>query len=480
MPASRSSFGKTPVESHGGPRRPHGSPLRMLGLAFLVIVGSSGACLGLLYLLAAPTPPVKRPDDWGARADALLKAPPAPDAVDELFGPAPAGAQAQLERYLAQPPEASGAPPRPRTEGEKLLAEAKEEIKPRQTAELTPREVNKKAARSVLVIRARTPPGAPDHLGSGFVLRRQRVVVTNAHVIDGAAGVDMKDSGGREIGVNYVLGVNERLDLAVLPLPDQFKDIEGLDLAGELPEIGDKVFALGSPQGFEFSFTEGIVSQIRGGGGAEGRWIQTQTPISPGSSGGPLLNSRCEVVGVNTLGSVATPGGGAQNLNFARSASDVLRVCEGLHNQSLVDLPGYKALVGRLRGDRERAAAEQEAPKRKEASQQEFDDKTRADQEFTNQKRAEYEQLATRVTDQWRRLSRGMTRTQVQGLLGAPERVSAGVNIETWYYVWHVTNYPIGPDHPIPGVRTGNVTFGRDGRVIAWDEPQWYFPPGRR
>jgi Tfp pilus assembly protein PilF len=149
-------------------------------------------------------------------------------------------------------------------------------------------------------------------LGSGFFVA-SGLVVTNLHVIKGAMSIF-----GRVVGtegasrVIEVVITDEDVDLAVL----RFESLTGpaLPLAAGLPQVGETVYAIGNPKGLEGTFTQGIVSAIR----REDGLIQTQVPISPGSSGGPLLNSRGEVVGV----AVGTNPDG-QNLNFVIPISHV-------------------------------------------------------------------------------------------------------------------------------------------------------------
>lgn len=149
-------------------------------------------------------------------------------------------------------------------------------------------------------------------LGSGFFVANG-LVVTNLHVIKGATSIY-----GRVVGtegaskVIEVVITDEDVDLAVL----RFDSLTGpgLPLATGLPQVGETVYAIGSPKGLEGTFTQGIVSAIR----REDGLIQTQVPISPGSSGGPLLNARGEVVGV----AVSTNPDG-QNLNFVIPISRV-------------------------------------------------------------------------------------------------------------------------------------------------------------
>ncbi|MDB5346800.1 MAG: peptidase and chymotrypsin/Hap [Schlesneria sp.] len=159
-------------------------------------------------------------------------------------------------------------------------------------------------------------------IGSGFVIKADGTVVTNFHVIDGATKAVATFANGKTAEVTSVLFADPDRDLAIIKLADS-KSLPTLALAKQLPRKGEATIAFGSPNGLSFTASEGIVSAIRrpekvGHEPKDGTWIQTSAPISPGSSGGPLLNRKGEVIGVNTL--IVTSG---QNLNFAVSAIEV-------------------------------------------------------------------------------------------------------------------------------------------------------------
>lgn len=164
-------------------------------------------------------------------------------------------------------------------------------------------------------------------IGSGFVVKNSNWVVTNYHVIAGALKATAKFSDDSQVDVEGVLAFDKRRDVAVLKLKGDRK-VKPLKLADQLPRKGESAVAIGAPQGLSFTAAEGIISAIRDGkelkefgNDADGTWLQTSTPISPGSSGGPLLNLKGEVVGANS----ATLASG-QNLNFAICAEDIGRV----------------------------------------------------------------------------------------------------------------------------------------------------------
>ena len=180
---------------------------------------------------------------------------------------------------------------------------------------LKPRDIFEKYARSVVFITNLDDRGEPQATGTGFIVSSDGVLITNYHVIEGASDAQIKLSNGEVYDRVRVLDYDKRRDIAVLriratglpvvPLGDSEKVVQG-----------DDVVAIGNPKGLEQTLTVGVISARRTDlPGKEGTsLLQTQTPISPGSSGGPLFNSRGEVIGITTL---AVTGGGSQNLNFA-------------------------------------------------------------------------------------------------------------------------------------------------------------------
>ncbi len=161
-------------------------------------------------------------------------------------------------------------------------------------------------------------------IGSGFIVNQSAWIVTNYHVIEGAAQITASFADGMKAEVAGFLAYDKKRDVAVLQIKTDRK-ARPLKLTTKVPRKGESSIAIGAPQGLSFTATEGIISAIRDGkelkefgNDAVGTWLQTSTPISPGSSGGPLLNMKGEVVGANS-GSLPS----AQNLNFAISAGDI-------------------------------------------------------------------------------------------------------------------------------------------------------------
>ncbi len=140
--------------------------------------------------------------------------------------------------------------------------------------------------------------------GSGFVLDKSGHVLTNYHVVEGAnRGIQVMLSNKRPYAAK-VVGTDKVHDLALLQI--EAPNLEPVTLAdsGQL-SVGQKVYAIGNPFGLNGTMTRGIISSIRSIRGSEGApiedAIQTDAAINPGNSGGPLLNSRGEVIGINTM-----------------------------------------------------------------------------------------------------------------------------------------------------------------------------------
>ena len=176
-------------------------------------------------------------------------------------------------------------------------------------APLSPEQIFAKASPAVVYIIVRDKDFKPIGLGSGFFIDSKGLIVTNYHVIKGAAFATVLRSNKSTLFVDGVTAIDADNDLAILKVSG--KGFVSLKAADALPKIGSVVYAIGNPRGLENTFSGGMVSGHREF--KQGvKVIQTTTPISPGSSGGPLLNDKGEVVGVTTSFLK-----GSQNLNFA-------------------------------------------------------------------------------------------------------------------------------------------------------------------
>jgi serine protease Do len=184
-------------------------------------------------------------------------------------------------------------------------------------------------------------------LGSGFIVRPDGAILTNAHVVAGATriSVAMKD------GTSYparLLGIDETNDLAVLKIDARNLPVAPLGSSSDLL-IGEWTIAIGNPYGFllansEPSVTVGVVSGLgrnlaaqSEGAGVYVDMIQTDASINPGNSGGPLVNAAGEVIGVNS--SIFSPSGGSIGLGFAIPINRARRVADDLLAHGVVRRP---------------------------------------------------------------------------------------------------------------------------------------------
>ena len=182
----------------------------------------------------------------------------------------------------------------------------------------------------------RAPIYRSEGQGSGVIVDKAGYVITNFHVVTGAQSVVVELADGRQIGDVEVIGVDELTDLAVLKI-----DVGQLTAASwgdsESLEVGDPVLAIGNPFGLKRTVTAGIIS-------AKGRrtisvnasyqdFLQTDAAVNPGNSGGPLVNMRGEVIGINT----AIVGSSYQGISFAIPSDLAQDVYERLKADGHVD-----------------------------------------------------------------------------------------------------------------------------------------------
>lgn len=153
--------------------------------------------------------------------------------------------------------------------------------------------------------------------GSGFIIHEEGFIVTNVHVLTGAKFAQAVTSDG-EIKSASLIGYDAGFDVAILKISGSYKALEFDD--SDNIRIGEKVIAVGNPLGLSFSVTEGIVSALnRDGLDNEESYIQTDVPLNPGNSGGPLINKKGKVIGINNF-----KVGGAEGLGFALESNVVV------------------------------------------------------------------------------------------------------------------------------------------------------------
>ena len=168
----------------------------------------------------------------------------------------------------------------------------------------------------------------PRGTGSGFAWDERGHIVTNFHVVAGAAGARVRLSDGRDVAASLV-GVSRDHDLAVIKV-DVPKPPPPLPIGSSHDlRVGQKTFAIGNPFGLDWTLTTGIVSALdRSLPARDGRLIehliQTDAAINPGNSGGPLLDSAGRLIGVNTA--IFSPSGASAGVGFAIPIDTVNRV----------------------------------------------------------------------------------------------------------------------------------------------------------
>jgi S1-C subfamily serine protease len=199
---------------------------------------------------------------------------------------------------------------------------------PRMTATaggaLPAREIYKRDAPGVVFIRAQTmrtepspfdlvgTPQASEATGSGFVIDDHGLILTNAHVVDAATSIQVTFSDKHTVAATPV-GKDPDTDLALLRVDPDGLDLRPLELGDSgTVQVGDPTVAIGNPFGLERTLTTGVVSALQRrleapSGFTIDNVIQTDAALNPGNSGGPLLDSRGRVIGINSQ--IATSGG---------------------------------------------------------------------------------------------------------------------------------------------------------------------------
>jgi serine protease Do len=167
-----------------------------------------------------------------------------------------------------------------------------------------------------------------ESLGSGFIVSSDGYILTNAHVVDGANVVTVKTTDKREYRAK-VVGADKQSDVAVLKIDAKNLPIVKIgDPNGS--KVGQWVVAIGSPYGFDNTVTSGIISAKSRSLPNENYtpFIQTDVPVNPGNSGGPLFNLQGEVIGINSM--IYSRTGGFQGLSFAIPINEAIKVKDAL------------------------------------------------------------------------------------------------------------------------------------------------------
>ena len=185
--------------------------------------------------------------------------------------------------------------------------------------------------------------------GSGCIISADGYVLTNAHVIKDADEVTVALSDRREF-IAEIIGVDMRSDVALLKIKADNLPTVKIGNSDEL-EVGQWVVAIGSPFGFEYSATQGIISALARSLPDETYvpFIQTDVAVNPGNSGGPLFNLRGEVIGINSQ--IYSRTGGYMGLSFAIPVNVAMHVMEQLKTQGYVSRGWLGVLIQQVDSD---------------------------------------------------------------------------------------------------------------------------------
>jgi len=189
----------------------------------------------------------------------------------------------------------------------------------------------------------------PSGAGSGFFWNKEGYVVTNYHVLGNARGIAVSFKTGKAYKAK-VIGVEPRKDIAVLKInskaaKEYLKSSDSLEIADSNQlQTGQKTIAIGNPFGLDRTLTTGVISalgrKVRGIGGVSIHdMIQTDASINPGNSGGPLLNSRGQLIGMNTL--IYSRSGSSAGIGFAVPSNTIKRIVTQLIKHGRVVQKGF-------------------------------------------------------------------------------------------------------------------------------------------
>jgi serine protease Do len=187
-----------------------------------------------------------------------------------------------------------------------------------------------------------TPPGSRGRsvragLGSGFIIRQDGLILTNAHVVRGADTVTVKLSDGHEYKNAKVLGQDDRTDVAVVKIPATNLPTVTIGDSDQV-NVGDWAIAVGNPFGLEHTVTVGVISakgrQVPLSENGPGQYLQTDASINPGNSGGPLLDIYGHVIGINNA--IYSESGGNVGIGFAIPIDTARKIADALVKEGRV------------------------------------------------------------------------------------------------------------------------------------------------
>ena len=192
--------------------------------------------------------------------------------------------------------------------------------------EKNPVSIYEKINPAIVTVDSQIPDGLS--CGTGCIIDKSGVILTSAHVVDIGKTVVVTMSNGQNYNAKVLKHLGENKDIALLKI-DAKKDLKTVKLGNSSKvKVGQKVLAIGNPFGFSGTLTQGIVSRIDY---AKNR-IQTDAAINPGSSGGPLLNTNGDVIGINQA--IYNPDNNISNIGIG-FATPINLVKEYLENEKI-------------------------------------------------------------------------------------------------------------------------------------------------
>jgi len=277
----------------------------------------------------APDPSATTPDAASRQAPATAQpperadaAPPSPSATEKK--PPREPSENSSEQHAERQAESAEPEPQPQPQPEPEPEAASPSEEEQAETGLSAGEIFKRSSPAVVQIVVRDQNLKAIGQGSGFLVSSDGVVITNHHVVSKAAFATVVLPSKATLFVEGLLALDEDEDLAVLKVNGTGLPYLKLAAKNRFPEVGSRVYAIGSPQGLANTLSEGLVSGLREQPDNL-KLIQTTAAISPGSSGGPLLDADGNVVGVTSATLVAPA---SQNLNFAVPAPNVYRILD--------------------------------------------------------------------------------------------------------------------------------------------------------
>ncbi len=187
----------------------------------------------------------------------------------------------------------------------------------------------------------------PRGVGSGFIISSDGYVMTNAHVVDGADEVYVTLTDKREFKAR-IIGSDQRTDVALVKIDSNNLPRLTLGDSNKI-KVGEWVIAIGSPFGLENSVSAGIISAKARDTGDYLPLIQTDVAVNPGNSGGPLINMRGEVIGINSQ--IYSRSGGYMGISFAVPIDEAIRVSDQLKSSGKVTRGRIGVQIGEVTKD---------------------------------------------------------------------------------------------------------------------------------